>query len=278
VEISNKPKGLYSKASGLECKALLLFLIIANIVSVQAKEYYGPKKKVVVEDFYVNLKRAYPQSGKIFTSKLKSALSNTNRFVVKEVKEVKKSKSLTQLVIRGKILRCREEAVIKWYDRALPVRFRGPKVTKAHIIVEVDLCDPNTGGVIRSFRVKGRTKLSGEKLAGLGNNKKGKLNSNWKTSALYISINKVIKKIIDIIIEEMDKYKWQAKITKVNGNKLYIDCGLECNIKAGTLLAVHNQNNIVGKTKVIEVNKDFSIGIITKNYGIRPNMIVRMVE
>jgi hypothetical protein len=267
----------------LECKALLIILIIANITIIQAKEYYGPKKKVVVEDFYVNLKRAYPQSGKIFTSKLKSTLSNTNRFVVKESKEVKKSKSLTQLVIRGKILRCHEEAVIKWYDWALPIRFRGPKVTKAHIVVEVDLCDPNTGVIIRSFRVKGGAKLSGEKLAGLGSNKKGKLNSTWKSSALAISINKVIKKIIDIIIEEMDKYKWEAKITKVNGNKVYIDCGLECNIKAGTILAVHNQNSlnpdtIVGKTKIIEVNKDFSIGIITKNYGIRPNMIVRMVE
>lgn len=266
----------------LKCKilTLLITLIITNIATTQAKEYYGLKKKVIVENFYVNLKKAYPQSGKIFTSRLKLALLNTNRFVIKEPEEVEKSKELTQLIISGKILSLREEAVTKWYDHILPVRFRGPKITKAHIAVEVDLHAPNKEKIIRSFQVKGGTKVSGEKLAGLI---KGTLNPGFETSALYISINKVIKKIIDIIIEEMDKYKWQAKITKVNGDNLYIDCGLECNIKAGTLLVVHNQNSltkdtIVGETKIIEVNKDFSIGIITKDYGISPNMIVRIME
>ncbi|MEW6097406.1 MAG: hypothetical protein AB1567_12945 [bacterium] len=269
----------------INCKilALLIILILINTAETQPEEYYGHKKKIVIENFYVKLKKAYPESGKLFASKLKSALFNTNRFVVKEAKAIEKSKELAQLTIRGRILKCREEAVIKWYHRPLPTRFRGPKVTKACIGVEIDLCDPDTDVIIKSFRVKGEAKLEGEKLAGLENNKGGKLNPDWQTSALALSINKVTQRIIDIIIEEMDKYKWEAKITQVNGDKLYIDCGLECNIKAGTMLVVHKKNTmdtetIVGETKIIEVNKNSSIGIITKNDGIKPNMVVRMVE
>ena len=251
---------------------ILLGILFITPAIVQGEEYYGPKKKIIISDFEVNLKNAHPQSGKIFTSQLKFALFHTNRFVVKDTKEG------AQLLIKGKILKCGEVTAIKWYDRALLVRFRGPKVTNAWIVVEINLCNPNTGETIKSFRAKAETKLSGEKLAGLDCEK---LNSDWDSSALCLSNNKVIKRIIGLVLEEMDKYKWEAKITRVEENKLYIDCGLESNIKAGTMLAAHKRNHsdtIVGEAKLIEVNKDFSIALITKNSGIKPEMTVRMVE
>ncbi len=247
-----------------------ILFIVPSIV--EGEEYYGPKKKIVIADFDVNLKSAHPQSGKIFTAQLKFALFHTNRFVVKDTRE------RAQLLIRGKILKCGEVSAIKWYDRALPARFRGPKVTHAWIVVETNLCNPNTGEIIKSFRTKSDTKLSGEKLAGLD---REKLNPDWDSSALYLSNNKVIKRIIEVAIEEMDKYKWEAEITRIEGNKIYLDSGLESNLKAGTMLAVHKKNNaetIVGEAKIIEVTKDFSVAIMTKNSGIKPEMVVRIVE
>lgn len=260
---------------------ILLGILFITPAVCQGEEYYGPKKKIVIADFEVfPLKKggqgdvtAHPQSGKIFTAQFKLALFHTNRFVVKDTKE-----EWAQLLIKGKIRKCGEVAAIKWYDWALPVRFRGPKVTNAWIMVEINLCNPNTGEIIKSFRAKGETKLNGEKLAGLD---REKLNPDWDSSALCLSNNKVIKKIIGIVIEEMDKYKWEAKITRIEGDKIYIDCGLESNLKAGTMLAVHKKNHadtIVGEAKIIEVNKDFSIALITKNSGIKSEMTVRMAE
>jgi len=279
-----KSSGLYSKKFCfiLACKALalLIILIITSLTITHAQEYYGSKKKIILDNFYVNEKKAYPQSANLFTSKLKSALVNTNRFLIKKPKEVELLNEFTQLVIRGKILRCKEEVLTKWYDRALPVQFRGQKITKAWIEVEIDLCNPNTEGIVKSFRTKGNAKLKGEKLAGFGGGGAKFIISNWEQSALSISMNKAIKRTINIIIEEMDKYKWEAKITSLNGDKIYIDSGLECNIKAGTMLGVYDRNTKlnVGRAKIIEVNKNFSIAVITENHGIKPEMIVRMVE
>lgn len=275
-----KPLGLYSKKSSFiragKALSLLIILIINPLATTGAQEYYGSKKKIILDNFYVNEKKAYPQSANLFTSKLKSALVNTNRFIIKRPKEIE---TFTQLVIRGKILRCKEEVLTKWYDRALPAQFRGPKITKAWIEVEIDLCNPNMEVIIKSFRAKGNAKLNGEKLANLGGETK-LIISNWEYSALSMAMNKAIKRTIEIIIKEMDKSKWEAKITSLNGDKIYIDAGLECNIKAGTILAVYDRNTKlnVGKTKIIEVNKDFSIAVITENHGIKPEMIVRMVE
>ncbi|MDI6736375.1 MAG: hypothetical protein QME42_09345 [bacterium] len=263
------------------CKYLLLGILIIAPSMAQGKgiispEYYGPKKKIIVSDFEVNLKNAPVQSGQVFTAQLKFALFHTNRFVVKE--EGSSGNGFAQAAIKGKIRKCGEEAVIKWIDLALPARFKGPKVTSAWIVVDINLSDPNTGVIIKSFRVKAETKLSGEKLAGLD---REKLNPDWNSSALCLSNDKVITRIIGVIIEEMDKYKWEARITRIEGNKIYIDGGLESNLKAGTMLAVHKRNNaetIVGEIKVIEVNKDFSMALITKNAGIKSEMSVRMVE
>lgn len=258
--------------------SLLIILIINFAPTLDAQEYYGPKKKIIIDNFYVNQKKAYLQSAKLFTSKLKSALLNTNRFLIKEAEEIELSKELTQLFIKGKILRCREEAVIKWYDRPLPARFRGQKITLSEIEIEIDLCNPNTEAMIKSFRVKEKAKLDGEKLAGFGTGGKF-ITSNLEGSTLSLAINKAIKRVIDIIIKEMDKYQWETRITRVTQDKIYLDCGLESNIKAGTRVGVYEKNNKpVGEIKIIEVNKDSSIAVITENYGIKPNLIVRMVE
>lgn len=258
--------------------SFLIILIINSVPTIDAQEYYGPKKKIIVDNFYVNQKKAYLQSAKLFTSKLKSELLNTNRFLIKEAEEIELSKELTQLAIKGTILRCREEAVIKWYDRPLPARWRGQKITHAEIEVEIALCNPNTKIIIKSFRVKEKAKLDGEKLAGFGSGGKSII-SNPEGSALSLAINKTMKKVIDIIIKEMDKYKWEAKITRVIQDKIYLDCGLESYIKAGTKLRVYEKNNKpVGEIKIIEVNKDFSIATITENDGIEPDLIVRMME
>ncbi|MEW6607651.1 MAG: hypothetical protein AB1414_09400 [bacterium] len=258
-----------SKIQNPKSKINLVFLIILIIspALILAEEYYGPKKKIIVEDFYVNLKNAPPQSAKIFTSKFRLALLNTNRFVVKKAK----TEEFTQMIVRGKILKCQEEKLTKWYEKTLPARFRGPKTTRAYIVVAIDLCDPNRDLVIKSLRIKGDAKVSEGKLG-------EKPTVDVEHSALVMSINKVLTKVVGMIIAEMGKYKWEARITSVNGNKLYIDSGLEADIKAGMIFKIYDDETLMGETKIIEVNKDFSIGLMTKNNGIKPNMSVRMME
>jgi curli biogenesis system outer membrane secretion channel CsgG len=237
----------------------------------------GPKKRIAVASFKNETRFGDRRLGNSVTDVFITELSKTGRFTVLEREAVDKLLQETEFsttlgqggiapeqqfldadyIITGAITKYGVNTVGK------KKIISSSKEQRAEVTVDVKMVDVRTGEVIFSETGEGVAAIKYGTTLGLGTS--GGYDESLEQEAFRASAIKVM----DNIVETVDKRPWSAVVVKYSGNKIYINSGMKSNLKLGTKLDVYRFGDKIeyrGKFLGYEEEK-VGIAVITDYLG-----------
>lgn len=272
---------------------------VKEVVIEELPPLKGPKKTIAVMDFENKAGAAAEWNlGSGMAEMLTTAFVNSGRFIVVErqaitdvlteqdfgasertldVGAAKIGKILNaQVLVRG--------AVTEFGTRAEggggAFSFKGVNVgmssSSAHVAVNIRLYDATTGQVIDSIRCDGKATASGIS-GGYSGSELGGFTfgtSAFAKTPLGKATHQAIDKAVYFVVEKMDSVPWQGKIVDVKGDIVYINAGMDSNIRPGdefvvykkgeelvdpdTGISLGSEDAKIGRIQVITIEEKFS--------------------
>lgn len=237
-------------------------------VKVKLPPYYGPKKRIAVQDFEIKINPSTSAQGdntnitpptdfgQGLTEMLMTALVNSGRFIVLErsekgIADMQREQTLqgaapngdqakamgAQLLVRGSVVEFSFKSSRDDTAGNLLKGF-GMSTAKSEAIVGIDLklFDSATGEIFDSKKAEGVAKTAATSF----NLEKDDLkfgNTNFQQSPLGKATRQAIEKAVLYICDSMSKRPWEGRVATVvdegQGNRLYLNAGSRAGLKIG---------------------------------------------
>jgi curli biogenesis system outer membrane secretion channel CsgG len=211
------------------------------------KTFMGPKRRIAVASFKNETRFGDRRLGNSVTDVFVTELSKTGRFTILERESVDKllqetnfSSTLGQGTVAAEQQFLDADYIITGAVTKYGVNTVGKKKLissskeqKAEVSVDVKMVDVRTGEVLFSETGEGVSTIKYGTTLGVGTS--GGYDESLEQEAFRASAIKVM----DNIIETVDKRPWSAAVVKFSGDKIYINSGMKSNLKIGAKLNVY---------------------------------------
>ncbi|MCK9554592.1 hypothetical protein M0R36_02070 [bacterium] len=276
----------------------------------------GPKKTVAVADFE-NKAGAHAQwsLGNGMAEMLTTALLETDRFIIVERRNIgqileEQDFSLSGRTVNagapeiGKLLNAQilvSGAVTEFsqriYDSGSMFEYKGFSLglrgATAYVAINLRMYDTTTGQVIASKRVEGKGNVSGLSV-GYSESDWAVDFDNFKASPLGKVTQEAINEAVYFICMEMQKVRWQGSIVTVKKDKVYLNCGIDSNVKIGDEFEIFRKGDELvdpdsgiplgfekkksGRVRVVEVQDKFSLAETVSGGNFSRGDIIKYIE
>ena len=209
-----------------------------NMRNYVTEDYKQPKKKIAVVDFSNNTRFGERRLGEAATDVLLTELKKSKRFVVLErenvdemMKQIKLSKKgLTKGNLKNLNMLDANYLVMgsvsKYSTRVEGEKsiFSKSKKQIAEVAVDLRLVDTKTGEIIIADTGEGKAVREHSQVMGWGSS--GSYDESLENDAFRSSVIKLVENIVNTL----DKKEWYCNVVKIKNNKLYLDAGKKANI------------------------------------------------
>ncbi|MCK4463313.1 MAG: hypothetical protein KAU58_03275 [Candidatus Omnitrophica bacterium] len=272
---------------------------VKEVVIEELPPLRGPRKTIAVMDFENKAGAAAQWNlGSGMAEMLTTALVNSGRFIVVERQAITDVLTEQDFGASGRTLDVGAAKIGKILNAQVLVRgavtefgtrtkggggafsFKGINVgmssSSAHVAVNIRLYDATTGQIIDSIRCDGKATASGIS-GGYSGSELGGFTFGTSTFAktpLGKATHQAIDKAVYFVVRKMDRVSWQGKIVDVKGDIVYINAGMNSNIRLGdeftvykkggelidpdTGISLGSEDTKIGRIQVITVEKKFS--------------------
>ncbi len=300
----------------LPCVVLLFLGTVAGSVAAETEESQRVLKKRIAVAGFENKVEPWWSShwnlGEGMSDMLVSALVETGRFTVLEreaLQDILEEQRLAeegkvsaqtaaqagkllgaQILIRGAITEFSHQKSGTGGQIKIKGFTIGGTKEVAHVAVDVRIYDTTSGEVLASKSVEGGAETRALKV-GVVYNDLAFGAGGFEKTPLGKATREVINEAVELIISEMKEIPWEGNVVTVKDGKVYINAGLNDNVKEGDVFVVYEkgeelidpatglslgaEETELGEIKVDSVKEKYSIAEVLQGSGFSRGNVVR---